>query len=330
MNRRHLVASIGAALLSKSDTASGQAKASAPKRIGIMSALPANDPETVARLAVFRRALEDAGWTERSNLAIEFVWYGGHAGMAQDLARRFIAERKDLVLANGAPALDALIKLGALMPIVFVLVSNPLGAGYVTNLARPGANITGFSTFEPEIAGKWLQLLRQVAPGLKRVNMLLEPKFASFNSLWEVIADIAPKQGLQPEAAFASNVQEIEAVIGRIADRPNAGLIVAPNPVSTANRARIVALANAGRIPTICPYRFYLRDGALITYGFKADDQYRRAAAYADRIFRGETAGNLPVQSPSVFELGVNLKTARAMGLAVPQSLLISADEIVE
>jgi putative tryptophan/tyrosine transport system substrate-binding protein len=279
---------------------------------------------------MLRETLREAGWKFGSTIVIEFEWYGGDANAAYDIARTFIGRRMDLVLANGAPALDALVKLGAKMPIVFVLVSNPLGAGYVSSLARPGGNVTGFSTFEPEIAGKWFQLLRQVAPDISHVNMLLEPKFSSFNALWEVIASIALREGLQHKAAFASNLQEVEAAIKTIAEQDRPGLIVAPNPVSTTNRARIVTLANASRIPTVCPYRFYLKEGALITYGFKAIDQYRRAALYVDRILKGEHAGDLPVQMPLVFELGVNLKTAQAIGLSVPQSLIVTADEVFE
>lgn len=327
MNRRQLVTNLGAALCCATGTGHAQSR---PRRVGLMSALPIGDPETALRLGLFRKTLADAGWREGQNLAIEFAWYGSSSQAALDLARKFIDQRVDVVLANGAPALDALTKLGATLPVVFVLVTNPVGAGYVSNLSRPGANITGFSTFEPELAGKWLQLLKQVVPAMKSVNMLLEPKFPSFNSLWQEIAALAPRQGIEPRAAFTSNVQEIEAALGEIAKQDNPGLIIAPNPVSTANRKRIIELANANRIPAICPFRFYLKEGALITYGFQAGEQFRRAADYVDRILKGEKAGDLPVQAPSVFELGLNLRTARAIGLTIPQQLLVAADEVVE
>lgn len=327
MNRRQLVTTFGATLFSTIGTAKAQ---STPKRVGMMSALPSNDPETSLRLGLFRRTLAEAGWIDGQNLAIEFSWYGGDSQAANALARKFIDQRVDVLLANGAPALDALTRLGATLPIVFVLVTNPVGAGYVSNLSRPGANITGFSTFEPELAGKWLQLLKQVVPTLKNVNMLLEPKFPSFNSLWQEIASLAPKQGIEPRPAFTSNVQEIEVALAAIAKQDNPGLIIAPNPVSTANRKRIIELANANRIPAICPFRFYLKEGALITYGFQAGEQFRRAADYVDRILKGEKAGDLPVQAPSVFELGLNLRTARAIGLTIPQQLLVAADEVLD
>lgn len=327
MNRRQFVACFGAALAGSTGT--GQAQTDS-KRIGMLSALPRTDPETEVRLGLFRKTLAEAGWIDGQNLTIEFGWYGSDLNAAQDLALKFIDTQVDVILANGAPALDALTKLRATLPIVFVLVTNPVGAGYVSNMSRPGANITGFSTFEPELAGKWLQLLRQVVPNMRHVNMLLEPKYPSFDSLWRAIAELAPSQGIVPRPAFTSNVQEIELALMEIARQDNPGLIVAPNPVSTTNRTRILELANANGIPTICPYRFYLKEGALMTYGFRPIEQFRRAADYVARILRGEKAGDLPVQAPNVFELGLNVRTAKAMGLSFPGPLLVAADEIVE
>jgi len=214
--------------------------------------------------------------------------------------------------------------------VVFVVVSNPVGAGYVPNLSRPGANITGFSTFEPEIVGKWLQLLRQVAPDLKHINMMTDPKFTAFNSLWQATESIAPQHGVVAHSAFASSLEEIERALAVIAKQENPGLIVSPSPINTVNRKRLIALANEMRIPAIYPFRFYVQDGALMAYGFNAADQFRRAGVYASRILKGEKAGDLPVQGPSLFEFGINLKTARELGLTVPQSLLIAADEIVQ
>jgi putative tryptophan/tyrosine transport system substrate-binding protein len=215
------------------------------------------------------------------------------------------------------------------MPIVFVVVSNPLGVGYISSLARPGGNITGFSTFEPDIAGKWLQLLHQIAPNLKHAAMLLDPKFTAFNTLWQAMEETAPQLGVVPHAAYASNPEEIERALEELATRDGSGLIVTPGPVYTVNRKRLVELTNERRVPAIYPFRFYLRDGALMTYGFNATDQFKRAADYVGRILKGEKAGDLPVQAPSLFELGINLRTARTIGITVPQSLLIIADEVI-
>jgi len=205
-----------------------------------------------------------------------------------------------------------------------------VGAGYVPNLSRPGANVTGFSTFEPEIAGKWLQFLIRMAPDLKNVSVLLDPKYTAFNSLWLEIENTAPKQGITPHAAFASSLSEIERALDVVSKQEQPGLIVSPSPVNTVNRKRIISIVNESRVPAIFPFRFYVRDGALMAYGFNAADQFRRAAAYVDRILKGEKPGDLPVQGPISFEFGINLKTAQSMGLTVPQSLLIAADEIVQ
>jgi putative ABC transport system substrate-binding protein len=226
--------------------------------------------------------------------------------------------------------MDAVRALGTSLPVVFVVVSNPVGAGYVANLSRPGANVTGFSTFEPEIAGKWLQLLREVSPGMQNVSMLLDPKLVSFNALLKAVQDLAPTLGMVAHAAHASSLVEIEAAVASISKQPSPGLIVSPSPINTVNRQRLIEVANAGRIPAIFPFRFYVREGALMAYGFNAADQFRRSGAYVARILRGEKPGDLPVQAPSLFELGVNLRTAQAMGLTMPQSLLVAADEIIE
>jgi putative ABC transport system substrate-binding protein len=226
--------------------------------------------------------------------------------------------------------MDALRALRTSIPIVFVVVSDPVGAGYVPNLSRPGANVTGFSTFNPEIGGKWLQLLSRMAPDLQNVNMLLDPKYTAFNSLWLEIESAAPKQGIAPHAAFASSLSEIERALEAISKQDRPGLIVSPSPVNTVNRKRIISIVNERRVPAIFPFRFYVRDGALMAYGFNAADQFRRAAVYVDRILKGEKPGDLPVQGPMEFEFGINQITAKAMGLSVPQSLLIAADEIVQ
>jgi putative tryptophan/tyrosine transport system substrate-binding protein len=229
--------------------------------------------------------------------------------------------------------MDAVRGLGARvanLPIVFTVVSNPVGAGYVPNLSRPGGNITGFSTFEPDMAAKWLQLLREVAPGLKNVSMLLDRKFVGFNSLWEAVRDTAPSLSITPHTAYASSLDDIERAIETIAKQPSPGLIVSPSPINTVNRQRLIQIANDNKIPVIYPFRFYVREGALIAYGFNAADQFKRAGSYVDRILKGEKAGDLPVQAPLLFELGVNLRTAKAIGIVVPQSILVAADEVIE
>jgi putative ABC transport system substrate-binding protein len=292
-----------------------------------MMAVSANDTEGQARVDAFRQGLQEVG---RADVSIDISWYNGSFQVAQSEAKALVERGTEILVVNGTPGMDAIRASGTLLPIIFVVVSNPVGAGYVTNLSRPGGNITGFSTFEPAIAGKWLQILRQLSPGMKTVNMLLDPKIKSFNSLWQEVQGIAPRHGIAPREARASSLEEIEAALAAIAKQEMPGLIVSPSPINTVNRRKLIELANAGRIPAIYPFRFYVRDGALAAYGFNATDQFRRAAGYVNRILRGEKPGDLPVQSPSLFEFGVNLKTAKQIGLTVPPALLVSADEIIE
>lgn len=330
MDRRQLIAVLATALTAWPAAVSAQSSPGKPRRIGLMMAVAENDPEGVQRVDAFRRALAEAGWADGGNAAIDVRWYRGSFDVARTAAKDLVEQGCEAIVVNGTPGMDAVRAVGVGVPIVFVVVSNPVGAGYVTNLSRPGGNVTGFSTFEPEMAGKWLQLLRQLTPGLKHVYMLLDPKFTGFNSLWQAVEEIAPRHGVIPRPAFASNLAEIERALVEIAKQESPGLIVAPSPVNTVNRQRLIDLANSSRIPAVYPFRFYVRNGALLAYGFNAADQFRRAGAYVARILKGEKAGDLPVQAPLVFELGINLKTAKAMGITVPQSLLIAADEIIE
>ena len=300
------------------------------RRIGLMMAVSDNDPEGLKRVDAFRKGLEGAGWSVNGDVVIDIAWYKGSFQVAEAEARSLLARGVEMLVVNGTPGMDAVRATGTSLPIVFVVVSNPVGAGYVPSLSRPGGNITGFSTFEPEMAGKWLQLLRQLSPTMKHVSMLLDPKFKGFNSLWQAVEEIAPRHGIVPHAAHASNLQEIEAALATIAKQDAPGLIVSPSPVNTVHRRRLISIANEARIPAVYPFRFYINDGALMAYGFSAADQFRRAAGYVSRILRGDKAGDLPVQAPSVFELGINMKTAKQMGITIPQALLISADEIIE
>jgi putative ABC transport system substrate-binding protein len=298
-----------------------------------MVATGENDPEGRLRVETFIRALSEAGWVDGRDVVVDVVWFRGSFPIAQTLAQQLMDRGAELLVVNGTPGMDAVRGLGdrvANIPVVFTVVSNPVGAGYVPSLSRPGGNITGFSTFEPEMAAKWLQLLKEVAPGLQNVSMLLDRKFVGFNSLLEAVQQTAPSLRVTAHAAWASSLDDIERNIEAISKQTFPGLIVSPSPINTVNRQRLISIANANKIPAIYPFRFYVREGALIAYGFNAADQFRRAAAYVDRILKGEKAGDLPVQAPTLFELGINLKTAKAIGLTMPQSLVVSADEIIE
>jgi putative ABC transport system substrate-binding protein len=329
-DRRRFGLMMACAALVPGSIALAQQPQKGPRRIGLMMAVSENDPEGLKRVEAFRKGLDAAGWSVGRDVLIDVVWYKGNFQVAETEARGLLARGVDVFVVNGTPGMDAVRATGTSLPIVFVVVSNPVGAGYVANLSRPGGNITGFSTFEPEMAGKWLQLLRQLSPGMKHVNMLLDPNFKGFNSLWQTVEDLAPRYGIVPHAAHASNLQEIEAALATITKQDAPGLIVSPSPVNTVHLLKLITIANETRIPAVYPFRFYINEGALMAYGFSASDQFGRAAAYASRILRGEKPGDLPVQAPSVFEFGINLRTAKQMGIAVPQALLISADEIID
>jgi putative tryptophan/tyrosine transport system substrate-binding protein len=300
------------------------------RRVGLMVATAENDDEGKLRAEAFRRALSEAGWIDGRNVDIDVAWFRGSFELAQTMARELVDRGAEVLVANGTPAMDAVRALGTNLPVVFVVVSNPVGAGYVPNLARPGANVTGFSTFEPEIAGKWVELLREAAPTVQNVSMLLDPKLVSFQPLLKVVQDLAPALGFVAHAAYAGTLEEIERAVALISKQTSPGLIVSPSPINTVNRQRLISIANEARIPAIFPFRFYVREGALLAYGFNTADQFKRSGEYVARILRGEKAGDLPVQTPSLFELGVNLKTAKALGLTLSQSLLLSANEVVE
>jgi len=331
MNRREMISLLGAAAAAP---ASALAQASGtPRRVGLMVATGEKDEEGRLRVETFIKSLGEAGWVDGRDVIVDVVFFRGSFPVAQDLARDLVDRGAEVLAVNGTPGMDAVRGLGdrvANIPVVFTVVSNPVGAGYVPNLSRPGGNITGFSTFEPEMAAKWLQLLREVAPGMKNVSMLLDRKFIGFNSLLEEVQRTAPSFGITPHAAWASSLDDIEGAIETVSKQEAPGLIVSPSPINTVNRKRLIRIANDSRIPAIYPFRFYVREGALIAYGFNAADQFRRAGDYVGRILKGEKVGDLPVQAPLLFELGINLKTAKAIGVAMPQSLLIAADEIVE
>jgi putative ABC transport system substrate-binding protein len=331
MNRRKTLALLGAAAIGP--TAALAQTGSGPRRIGLMIAPGENDPESKLRVDSFVRALGEAGWVDGRDVTVDVVHFRGSFAIAQTLAKELVERGAELLVVNGTPGMDAVRSLGeraSRLPIVFTVVSNPVQAGYVQSLSRPGGNTTGFSTFDPEMAAKWLQLLREVDSRIQNVSMLLDRRFVGFNLLLEEVQRRAPGLGITPHAAWASSLDDIERSIAEIAKQSSPGLIVSPSPINTVNRQRLIQICNAARIPAIYPFRFYVREGALLAYGFNAADQFRRAAAYADRILKGEKAGDLPVQAPTLFELGINLRTAKAIGLTVPQSLLVAADEIVE
>ena len=301
------------------------------RRIGVLVAYAESDPEAQARIAAFRQGLRELGWTEGRNLRMELGWGTGDPDRARTLATELISLAPDVIVAHGTPALTALYRATRTIPVVFVSVIDPVGAGYVQSLAQPGGNITGFSTFEPEIGGKWLELLKEIAPGVSRVAGILDPGFKGFAGVWGAIENMAPRLGLQlTNLPFQAPTDDLESAVNRFAQELGGGLIVLPTALNAVQRNRIFSSAARGGLPAMYAFRFYATDGGLMSYGIDTVDLFRRSAFYVDRILKGEKPADLPVQAPTKFEMVINLKTARALGLNVSPMLLARADEVVE
>jgi ABC-type uncharacterized transport system substrate-binding protein len=329
LNRREFITLLGSAAVAWPLAARAQ-QPERMRHIAIMMAPAADDPEGEARVKAFRERLQELGWTEGGNLRINYRWAAGPETSA-NFARELVALSPDVIVANGTPALTALHQTTHSIPVVFVVVVDPVGAGYVQSLARPGANITGFSTFEPEMGTKWLELLKEMMPDLKRVAVIWDPGFKGFAAIWRAIESTAPKLGLEfTTVSFHDRTDNIEAAVAAFAQRPNGGLIVLPTTLNHVYRHRIYSLAALYRLPAIYPFRHYAAEGGLMCYGFDSIDLFRRGASYVHRILRGEKPADLPVQAPTKFELVINLKTAKALGLDVPWFLQQRADEVIE
>jgi putative tryptophan/tyrosine transport system substrate-binding protein len=328
MRRREVIAALGGATVW--GAGANAQRPSRMRRIGLLMAYTENDPEVQERLAAFGENLRQAGWIEGRNVRIDVRWHAGDPERAKTSARELVQLDPDILIVNGTHALTAARLSTRSVPIVFVVVVDPIGAGFIPSLFRPGGNITGFSTFEPEMGGKWLEALKEIAPHLGRVGILTDRKQTIFARLRQSIEAAAPSFGFEAVAVDASDIPEIDRAIESFAQRPNGGLVVLPDPIYSVNRNRIYSLTVQHRLPAVYPFAFHARSGGLIAYGFDAVDLFRKASAYVDRILKGERSGDLPVQAPTKFELIINLKTARALGLDVPQALLARADEVIE
>ncbi|MDO9489175.1 MAG: ABC transporter substrate-binding protein [Sphingomonadaceae bacterium] len=289
------------------------------------------DSEGQARVGTFRQQMAELGWIEGRNLQIDYRWGGGAPTHAQAAAAELVALVPDLILANGTPPTAALQKATQTIPVVFVVVTDPVGAGFVKTLSRPGANITGFSTFEPEIGGKWLELLRECSPGLRRVAGVLDPTFTGFAGVWREVEETAKQLGISvTSTVFRTPSDDLEGALASFAREPGGGLIVLPTAINSMARSRLFAIAASQRLPAVYPFRHFAFDGGMMAYGFDPLDLYRRSAVYVDRILKGAKPADLPVQAPIKFELIINLNAAKGLGLTVPPALLTRADEVIE
>ena len=301
------------------------------RRIAVLLRVAQDDPDAQRDLQSFRKGLWQLGWAAGSNILIEYRYASADPAQMQSYAAELVGLPAEVVLAGGSLALAALRQETRTTPIVFVRVADPVSQGFVASLAHPGANVTGFASLEYEMSGKWLELLKGIAPHLVRVALMFNPATDPYGpGFLHSLETAAPSFGVKPTGALIHDPAEIEGTMSVLGSGADGGLIVLPGAFTDVHREQIIALAARHRVPTIYGYRYFTAAGGLISFGFNSADMYRRAAEYVDRILKGEKPANLPVQQPTASELAINLKTARALGLAVPANLLALVDEVIE
>ena len=330
MKRREFITLVGGTVIAWPLAARAQ-QGERVRRVGVLSILAESDVNWRANIEVFQHRLQELGWTDGRNIQINYRGAAGNVERLNTLAKE-LADWRDLLLATNTPALAALQRMTDLVPIVFVQVSDPIGDGFVASLARPGGRITGLTNFEPTMGGKWLEILKEIAPGLVRVGLLFNPQTSpgrgSFYS--RQIEAAAATFAMQTIPMPLRNATEIEPAIIEFARNSNSGLVILSDPFVVTHRGLVMGLAARHRLPAIYPFRYIAMAGGLVSYGVDVADSYRRMATYVDRILRGAKPADLPVEAPTKFELVINLKTAKALGLTVPATLLGRADEVIE
>jgi ABC-type uncharacterized transport system substrate-binding protein len=328
MNRRAFITLLGGAAAAWPRAAHAQ-QGERMRRIGVLMNTGADEPESQARLAAFMQGLQELGWAVGRNMRIDYRWSPGDVARLRKDATELVALHPEVILAGVGGTVAVLHQLTRTVPVVMTQSIDPVGNGFVDSLARPGGNITGFIQFEYSLAGKWMELLKEVAPGVTRVGVMREPGAAAIGQ-WTMIQAVAQSLGAELRPIDLRDASEIERAVTAFARSPNGGLIVVVSAASLIHRELIVRLAAQHRLPAVYAYRIFVTSGGLITYGPDVSSSWRRAAGYVDRILKGEKPADLPVQAPTKYELVINLKTARALGLDVPPTLLARADEVIE
>ena len=301
------------------------------RRIGVLMGYAESDAEGQAYVAIFREGLQKLGWAEGHNFRIDIRWATSDPEAVQRLARELVALQPDRILSPTTPTTAALLQQTRTIPLIFAIVSDPVGSGFVVSFAKPGGNVTGFIILEPTLAGKWLELLKEIAPRIARVALLFNPVTAPYAEYYlNPFKAAAASFAVEAIVAPVHDTSEIDSAVGVQAREPNGALIVIPDSFMTTHRAEITSLAARHRLPAVYPFRHYTEIGGLLSYGNDQRDNFRRAATYADRILKGEKPSELPIQAPVKFELVINLKTAKTLGLTVPPTLLSRADAVIE
>jgi len=301
------------------------------RRIGVLVGSAESDPESMPRVTAFERGLTELGWVSGRNVLIDYRWAAGEPANMQALAKELVERQPDVLLASSTPVVAALGRETGTIPIVFVVVSDPVGSGFIKSLSRPGGNMTGFINIESSLGGKWLELLKELAPRISRVAVMFNPETAPHAEYYVRPFEVAASSlAVKPSTVPVRSVTDIEQAIFDLGRAPASGLIVLPDTFTTVHRRVIISAAANSNVPAIYPFRYMAGDGGLISYGVDLIDLYRRAAPYVDRILKGGKPADLPVQQPTQFEFAINLKTAKALGLEVPPTLLARADEVIE
>jgi len=327
-DRREFIILLGGAAVAWSRATMAQ---QTTRRIGVLMAIAESDAEGQARLQSFRTRMRELGWTDGDNIRLDYRWAAGVADRFRTAAAELVGLKPDVILAETTPAVAALQRETQTIPIVFVRINDPIGSGFVQSLARPGGNLTGFTNFEFSMGGKWLELLKEIAPSVTRVALVFNPITAPYaDSYVRVLEPVAPSHGMVLISMPVQSAAEMESAIGAFAREPSGGLLLLPDLFLVVHRDRVAALAAQHRLAAVYNNEFYARSGGLLSYGDDVLDMYRSSASYVDRILRGAKPTDLPVQAPTKFKLVINLKTAKALGLDLPPSLLARADEVIE
>jgi len=330
MKRREFITLLGGAAASALPLAARAQSPQRMRRVGILMNLAADDPEAQARIGSLLQALQEFGWTIGRNVRIDYRWTAGDAQRLRGYAAELVALAPDLILANANPTVEALQQATRDIPIVFMAVTNPVAGGVVQSLAQPGGNATGFTSAEFSMSAKWLELLKEIAPGVTRAAILQDPGNVGGLPQFAAIQSVAPALGVDLSTLFMRDAGEIERAIAAFARAPNGGLIATRTSGAISNRELIITQAAKHRLPAVYPLRLFVSAGGLACYGPDIVDQYRRAASYVDRILKGEKPADLPVQAPTKYELVINLRAAKVIGLEISPTLLARADEVIE
>jgi putative ABC transport system substrate-binding protein len=338
ISRRQVIASLatlGASALPSANFVRAQldtvrSGSSPMRRLGALMGPAENDPEGIRRAAALEQGLRELGWVAGSNLRIEYRWAAGEADRFQRFAKELVELQPDVILANSGPSLVALKRTGSTIPIVFVLVSNPVVGGIVENLAHPGGNITGFAGFDFLIGGKWLETLREIAGSTVRVALIGHPEFSPYEEFWQPFESRARQLAVEPIRALVRSESELKTVMEALGGAPRSGFIVLPDVFNAQKKGLLIRFAENYRLPAVYPYRHFVESGGLISDGIDSGEVFQRSAAYFDRILKGARPADLPIQQPTKFELAINLRTARALGLTVPPVLRSRADQVIE